>query len=183
MQTESGDVNTLAADQAPMKPREIPLAQVDGYPELAALLTVWRAAMVGDMPPRRIDPLAMPRLLLPGAMLADLEHDIGGRHAARLRIRLAGTMLCDFCGGEMKGRTFEDVMPPADAAAMTATAIQATGQQRPVLVHRAGMRFREVVVDYVALLLPLSGDDGRITRLLEMPDPATLRRRRRSNAA
>lgn len=166
-----------------MRPREIPLAQIDGFPELAALLTVWRAAMVGDMPPRRIDPLAIPRLLLPGAILADLEHDIGRRNAARIRVRLAGTMLCDFCGGEMKGRTFDDVLPPADAAAMTATAVLATGQKRPVLIHRPGIRFREVVVDYVALLLPLSGDDGRLTRLLEMPDPATVRRRRRSNAA
>ena len=183
MQTESGDVNTLAADQAPMKPREIPLAQIDGFPELAALLTVWRATMVGDMPPRRIDPLAMPRLLLAGAILADLECDIGGRNAARLRIRLAGTMLCDFCGGEMKGRTFDEVIPPADAAAMTATAFSATAQKRPILIHRPGIRFREVTVDYVALLLPLTGDDGRVTRLLEMPDPATVRRRRRSNAA
>ena len=183
MQTESGDVNTLAADQAPMKPREIPLAQVDGYPELAALLTVWRATMVGDMPPRRIDPLAIPRVLLPGAILADLEHDIGCRAPVRLRIRLAGTMLCDFCGVEMKGRTFDDVMRPADAAAMTAIAALAAEQKRPFLIHRPGIRFRDVTVDYVALLLPLTGDDGRVSSLLEMPDPATVRRRRRSDAA
>lgn len=182
-QTESRDVSTLALDQVPLKPREIPLAQIDGYPELAALLTVWRAAMVGDMPPPRIDPLAIPRLLLPGAILADLERDIGGRGAVRLRIRLAGTMLCDLCGGEMKGRTFDEVMPPADASAMTTIAVLATEQKRPILVHRPGIRFRDVTVDYVALLLPLSGDDGRISRLLEMSDPATVRRRRRSDAA
>jgi hypothetical protein len=162
--------------------REIPLAQIDGYPELAALLTVWRANAVGDMPPPRIDPLAVPRQLLPGAMLSDVEGELGNPAAARLRIRLAGTMLCDFYGGELRGRTLHDVLMPEDARAMTLAAVTAIVEGRPMLMHRPDIRFPAVEVDYVALLLPLSAD-GRLTRLLEMPDPATVRRRPRSNAA
>jgi len=176
-------VNTGAADQAQAWPRELSLTKIDGYPELAALLTVWRAAVVGGLPPRRIDPLAMPRQLLPGAILADLIREPGAASGARLRIRLAGTMLCELCGGEMKGRTLDEVMPPADAAAMMAPMLTATAEVRPLLIHRPAIRFRDQHVDYVALLLPLSGDDGQVSRVLEMPDPATVRRRRRSDAA
>ena len=176
-------MSTGAAGQTETWPREIPLAKIDGYPELAALLTVWRAGMVGKLPPRRIDPLAIPRPLLSSAILCDLERVSGRRETTRLRIRLAGTMLCDLCGIEMKGRTFDEVLAPADVAAMTAVAITATTEVRPVLIHRPRLLFRDIHVDYVALLLPLTGDDGKVSRVLEMPDPATMRRRRRSDAA
>lgn len=163
--------------------RETPLAQIDGYPELSVLLTVWRASLVGNMPPPRIDPLAMPRRLLPGALLADIEREAGLPETARLRIRLAGTMLCDLCGRELKGRALDELMLPADAAVMVTPALIATREVRPMLVHRRGIRFRNANVSYVALLLPLTGDDGLITRVLEMPDPDTVHRRRHSDAA
>lgn len=179
MKIGSRDVDTPAIGRAQKRYREISLAQIEGYPELAVLLTVWRAGVVGDLPPGRIDPLAVPRQLLPGAILADVE----GRDAVRLRFRLAGTMLCELCGGEMRGRTFDEVLLAADAAAMAEAALVALAEVRPLLVHRPDIRFRDVHLDYVALLLPLTGDDGAVNRVLEMPDPATIRRRRHSDAA
>lgn len=170
-----------AVDQPARRHREIPPEQIDGYPELAALLTVWRAGMVGALPPRRIDPLAVPRRLLPGALL--LDTDSKGSGGAGLRIRLAGTMLCDLCGGELKGRALDEVLLPGDAAALAADMRVVVAEIRPMLVRREEVRWRDIDLDYVALILPFADDDGRVTRVLEMSDPATLRRRRHSDAA
>lgn len=174
-------VNNGAVDPPLRRHREIPLAQIDGYPELAALLTVWRAGMVGSVPPQRIDPLAVPRRLLPGALLIDLVPD--SARASGPRIRLAGTMLCDLWGAELKGRALDEVLLPCDATALLADMRVATAEIRPVLVRREYVRLRDTDLDYVALILPLADERGGVTRLLEMPDPATLRRRHRSNAA
>ncbi|WP_162914592.1 PAS domain-containing protein [Desertibaculum subflavum] len=174
-------MDNSAVDQPPRRHREIPLAQIDGYPELAALLTVWRAGMVGAIPPQRIDPLAIPRRLLPGALLIDLVSDGAGPIGPH--IRLAGTMLCDLWGAELKGRALDEVLLPCDAAAVVADMRVATAEIRPILVRREEVRLRDTDLDYVALILPLADDHGRVTRLLEMSDPATLRRRRHSNAA
>lgn len=175
-------MNNCATDHPPGRHREIPLAQIDGYPELAAVATVWRAATIGAVLPQRIDPLAIPRRLLPGAILFDVEPD-GIGDAVRLRVRLAGTMLCDLCNGELKGKTIDQILSPEDAAAVTVDARAATVEGRAILVRRAGIRFGETELDYIALLLPLTGSDGRTTRLLALPDPTTIRRRRRSDAA
>ena len=73
-----------------------------GEPDFIALFDYWRhQAPPGRLPGRQhLDPLDMPRDLLPLVMLFDVESAIDG---AQFRVRLAGTKVVQLLGREPRG--------------------------------------------------------------------------------
>jgi len=79
-------------------------------PEFVGLLDYWRAKLRdGRLPGRRdIDPLDLPRRILPNLLLFDVERT---RDDLRFRFRLAGTGFATLIGREATGRYFDEIAP------------------------------------------------------------------------
>jgi hypothetical protein len=155
--------------------RDIPLTDIDQYPDLATALQAWQIS--GDKRiPSRVDPLNMPKALLPYVMLLDLEEEPGrvGR-PYRLRVRLAGTYICEKYGGEMKGRTTDDFFASQDARHVVEAALTVARLGLPSLAERQYVNLAGGVWSYVRLIAPMSRAGGRIDSFFKVLDPATLR--------
>lgn len=148
--------------------RQIPLPQIGEHPDLASLLVAWRGDLAQGL--RRVDPMSVPRKLLPYALLMDVKRG----NPVCLRVRLAGTMLCEIWGGELKGRVLADILRPADVAAFMAYAKVATDEMRPLLLQRDDVWFRRYRLSYASLLLPFAAGNSRPAGLLETLDPGSL---------
>jgi hypothetical protein len=100
-------------------------------PEFATLHDYWRGkCRDGRLPARRdIDPLDLPRAMLPNILLLDVERATG---ALRFRVRLAGTGFLDLYGREVTGRYFDELAPAAPMAPLldALRAIVATREPR-----------------------------------------------------
>lgn len=153
--------------------RDLPLSDLAAYPLLSQATALWQAGIdaTGRLPVR-LDPLELPRELLPYVMLLDLE-EAGLR--ARLRIRLAGTEVCAKHGREMKGLTTDDFFHPDDADAVV-TAAQAVARSRqPSLARRSYITINDRMWSYVRLILPLSRDGETVDSFFKVADPASMR--------
>jgi hypothetical protein len=84
-------------------------------PEFTALYDYWRGkCRNGRLPARRdIDPLELPRSMLPNMLLLDVDRSGG---APRFRVRLAGTGFVALYGYEVTGRYFDELAPTAAVA-------------------------------------------------------------------
>ena len=156
--------------------RDIPLTEIGQYPDLAAALQSWQ--MSDGCPsntfraPRIVDPMNLPKPLLPYVMLLDLEGDMERRPS--LRVRLAGTYVCDKYGGEMKGRTTDDFFAPDDARHVVDSALTVARLGIPSLAERQYINLDGGLWSYVRLIAPLSRDGQRIDGFFKVLDPATL---------
>jgi hypothetical protein len=148
--------------------REIPLTEIGRFPDLAAALQSWQQS-VGTRAPRQVDPLALPKALLPYVMLLDLEEA-----PARLRVRLAGTYICDKYGSELRGATTDDFFAPADAQQVVASALTVAKFGIPSLAQRDYVTLDGGLWSYVRLIAPLSRDGCKIDGFFKVLDPATL---------
>lgn len=93
--------------QARRRPVELP------DPRLECLLSYWSERRQGRaMPPRSsIDPLDMPRLILPFLMLAEV---VRSGETCRYRYRIFATELVNAAKGDMTGRFLDDCLPEKD---------------------------------------------------------------------
>jgi hypothetical protein len=100
-------------------------------PEFVTLYDYWRGkCRDGRLPGRRdIDPLDLPRTMLPNMLLLDVER---GGAAPRFRVRLAGTGFVALYGYEVTGRYFDELAPAAAVAPLMEAlhAIVATREPR-----------------------------------------------------
>ncbi len=153
--------------------RDLPISDLAAYPLLQQATTLWQASIdTSGSLPARLDPLELPRDLLPYVMLLDLE-EAGLR--ARLRIRLAGTEVCAKHGREMKGLTTDDFFHAEDADAVV-TAAQAVARSRqPSLARRSYITINDRMWSYVRLILPLSRDGKTVDSFFKAADPASMR--------
>jgi hypothetical protein len=158
----------------PSRHEELPLSAIDAYPDLMALLRIWEAGCGGFLP-AAIDPLVVPRALLPYVMLLELETLDG---TPRLRVRLAGTEVCAKHGGEMRGKTTDDFFAPADARAVVDSTLEVARTLRPSLARRDYISLDDRLWGYVRLILPMSPDGVNVTRFFKVLDPGSLRERR-----
>jgi len=80
------------------------------------------------------------------------------------RFRLAGTRVCAMVGRELAGQNFLSLYgeDQQDDLAEQVSEMFRTG--RPLYLDLAGDRDHEVPLRFELLLLPLTGDDGRVTR-------------------
>lgn len=151
----------------------LPLSDLPQFPLLDAVVSCWRTARDarGDLP-ASLDPLALPRSVLPYVMLLDLEPvDL----RARLRIRLAGTEVCAKHGREMKGLTTDDFFHPDDADAVVTAALAAASERQPSLARRSYVTINDRAWSYVRLILPLSRDGRLVDGFFKVADPVSLR--------
>ncbi|WP_374366960.1 PAS domain-containing protein [Dongia sp.] len=155
--------------------RDIPLTDIGQYPDLAMALQAWQVSDDRRIP-SRVDPLNLPKALLPYVMLLDLEEEPGRIGLPyRLRVRLAGTYVCDKYGSEMKGRTTDDFFAPQDASHVVEAALTVARLGLPSLAERHYVNLDDGIWSYVRLIAPLSRDGRRINSFFKVLDPATLR--------
>ncbi|MDY0871096.1 PAS domain-containing protein [Dongia rigui] len=148
--------------------RDIPLTEIGRYPDLADALQAWQQSD-GRRAPRSIDPGAMPKALLPYVMLLDLEEN-----PDRLRVRLAGTHVCQKYGGELRGRTTDDFFSPTDARHVVNAALTVAQLGIPSLAERTYVNLDGGLWSYVRLIAPLSRNGTRIDSFFKVLDPSSL---------
>ncbi len=152
---------------------DLPIAAIDRYPLLAAVLSHWdRARQQTGRLPARLDPLLLPREILPYVMLLDLET---ADCRPLLRIRLAGTEVCAKHGREMKGLTTDDFFHDADAAAVVQAAMNVAASGQPSLASRSYVSIDDRMWSYVRLILPLSRNGRDVDSFFKVADPASMR--------
>jgi hypothetical protein len=149
---------------------ELPLDHLPRFPALDALHAYWTRLIdaAGGVLPAKVDPLQIDPVLLPYLMLLDIEPD------GRLRVRLAGTMVCNKHGGEMRGKTTDDFFRPADAAAVVAAGHHVAETGRPSLARRSYVGIDNKLWSYVRLMLPISRSGTDVDGLVKTLEPATL---------
>lgn len=153
--------------------RDLPMSDLAAYPLLGQATVLWRTEFdAAGRLPTRLDPLTLPRDLLPYVMLLDLEQ-AGPR--ARLRIRLAGTEVCAKHGREMKGLTTDDFFHADDADAVVTAALTVAATRQPSLARRSYITINDRVWSYVRLILPLSRDGETVDGFFKVADPASMR--------
>jgi hypothetical protein len=148
--------------------RDIPLTEIGQYPNLADALQSWQQSE-GQRAPRGVDPVAMPKVLLPYVMLLDLEEN-----PDRLRVRLAGTYVCQKYGGELRGRTTDDFFSAADARHVVNSALTVARLGIPSLAERTYVNLEGGLWSYVRLIAPLSRSGTKIDSFFKVLDPNSL---------
>lgn len=126
---------------------------------LAAVYGWWR----GFSPAPRlsdVDPLALPPVVLSGTLLLDYQPP------DTFRVRLAGTEVCADYGRELKGLTLEEILDPAEVAAVAEPFLAVVRTGRPDLRQRCHRTARHRDVTYLRLALPLAGETAGVTGLL-----------------
>lgn len=154
----------------PGRRQPLPIETIAAHPLLAALHGLWSRGCGAGGLPEQLDPLEIPRRLLPYIMLLDIE-----TAPKRLRIRLAGTRLCEAFGGEMRGLTLEDLFEDTGASDVLAHTSRLIDQAGPNLARQSQRRSGAGTWHYTRLILPLAQAGRRVGRLLFAIDPETFR--------
>ena len=150
----SGGDRTMPADMAVGWDRAL----------LKDALTWWRTTYAEAVPCRQaIDPLTMPRPLLPRVALLDRDGD-------RWRFRLAGTWLCDACGGELRGRYWYGGVAKDDLAPLDRALRAVTDGGRPDVARHDLEHARLGPMAAWTAVFPLSGDGSVVDGLLIVVD-------------
>lgn len=172
---KAATVNMISFAQSVRMHRDIALDEIGQFPDLATALAAWQSSG-GDRLPASVDPLALPRQLLPFVMLLDLQENPAASDPPYcLRVRLAGTYICDKYGSEMRGRTTDDFFAPTDARHVVEAALQVAQFGLPSLAERQYVNLDGGIWSYVRLIAPLSRDGKRVDSFFKVLDPATLR--------
>lgn len=146
---------------------EIPIERIVDYPLLAETMTVWRAAAADGLP-ATIDPVALPRAVVKGINLFDVDPATGD-----VRVRLAGSLITGFIGRELRGERTSDIYVGSDLAAVRRSTHDALAARQPSLARRHVLDSRGRRWIYVRLLLPLSSDGIHADRLATVIDPGS----------
>lgn len=155
----------------PSKHEELALADLVRYPHLDAIHGLWSRASSDGCLPAKLSPHDLPRAALPNVMLLDLE-EAGGQPL--LRIRLAGTYVCDIYGGELKGRTTGEFFQPKDARLVVDAALAVAESRTPSLARRSYVSLNDTYWRYVRLILPLSRDGERVDSFFKVAAPESM---------
>lgn len=133
---------------------DVPAVRVKD-PRLAVLLRYWQDLKNGDLlPPRRaLDPSALPADLMPHFFLYDVT-----RQPLDYRMRLAGSMLCATVGCELRGKTFDEIHPADQAAAIRSEFDEVARSGKPHYAERSARWLPDRQMPYRRLLLPFAED-------------------------
>lgn len=149
---------------------ELRLDRIEDFPPLAACLRLWQETAPEDRVPARLDPLDLPRQVLPHVMLLDLE-----RSPPCLRIRLAGTAICQRYGCELRGMTPDDVLDSETARLANEIVLDVAATGRPNLARRFYFSADDRLWSYTRLILPLSRFGRSVDSFFSASDPASFR--------
>ena len=147
---------------------ELPLDELSAYADLQRVHDVWceLTEKKGRLP-AQLDPTTVPVALLPYMMVLEVEEGC-------LRVRLAGTRVCEEHGGEMRGRTTDDFFKPEDGKKVLEAGLRVAETGTPSLARKSYIAINGRRWSYVRMILPLSSDGVKRDRLFKLLDPATL---------
>lgn len=162
----------LCPEQLEGRHQEMPLSELVRFPLLAEVYGLWRRSAEKGRPPPGLDPLEVPTRLLPYVMLLDLER----LPRPRLRVRLAGTEVCTYYGGELRGSTTDDFFKAGDRAAVVEAALTVARSGVPSLACRRYVTLQRRRWTYTRLILPLCrGEGSEPDAFYKVLDPGSLR--------
>lgn len=148
----------------------LPLDRIGEYPLLAECLRVWRRDAVGRLP-STIDPLELPVAVIKGISLFRRDPASGD-----WQVWLAGSLLTEGHGREMRGTGLADGIPPDDLPVVRRDIERAMARGEPDLVRREFQDPNDRWWSFVRLLLPLSSDGTARDRYAMIIDPPTFGR-------
>ncbi|WP_421709786.1 PAS domain-containing protein [Algihabitans sp.] len=143
---------------------ELSLDQISDYPDLRAIYQLWSARQP-DLP-ARLDPTELPPAALPYVMLLDFERD-----PDELRVRLAGTRVCEIYGGELRGETTRSFFDATDAEQVLSAALTVAETRQPSLAFRRYVSLSDRMWSYTRLLLPMSRNGTEVDRFFKVVEP------------
>lgn len=147
-----------------LKPEPMTTAFLSVLPDplLQSLYEYWLSRRHGrEVPERRdIDPLDMPRTLLPHLLLVELEGA-----APRVRYRLIGTEISTRYGEDFTGRYLDEVSGPYYRDLLQGIYRRMREQARPIYAEGLFYIGGNVIAKTCRLYLPLA-QDGKITMAL-----------------
>jgi len=147
---------------------ELPLAQLFAFPNLWEAYNLWDELSALKLPDA-LDAAKLPHAVAPYIMTMDIDVE-----AQMLRVRHAGSRLCDEYRADLRGLSADDIFEPHDAMAFTAAGLQMVQSGEPSLARKSGISVAERRWSYTQLVLPLSSDGVTIDRLIQLIDPSTL---------
>ncbi len=143
-----------------LRERDLPMHMAEETPKLRAVLEWWRS--YPSLPRRQdVSPFALPTDVLPRVLLMDLEQP-----SRRLRIRLAGTAICEDQGWELSGCYVDAIYQPKDLEPIMRAVDACIDTREPHYAERQFMARDRRCTTYRRLLLPLSDDGLQVTGLL-----------------
>ena len=143
---------------------ELPLDQISDYTDLRCIYQLW-AAKLPELP-SQLDPTELPPTALPYVMLLDLE-----RNPDELRVRLAGTRVCEIYGSELRGETTRSFFDDTDAKQVLSAALSVAESRQPSLAYRCYVSLSDRMWSYTRLLLPLSRNGTDVDRFFKVVEP------------
>lgn len=144
---------------------ELSLDRIFDYPVLAQYLENWRD-LVTDGLPSEVDPLTFPRAAIAGLNLFEFDAE-----ADDWRVRLAGRLISEYVGYELRGTGLIEAFSEADRAAVRAAIRAAVAHGEPELTRRNFVDPRGRRWSYVRLFLPFSRDGDGVDRFVTVIDP------------
>ncbi|HWK45497.1 MAG TPA: PAS domain-containing protein [Stellaceae bacterium] len=114
----------------------------------------WRSRRDGRQVPlkRRLDPVEMPRQILPHLFLYERTAE------NRFLCRLAGTGLCSMFAEDPTGRHLDELIPPAAQRSRIVLFEETLNQQRPIVYEGHIAQPGREWVPFLRLLLPVSSN-------------------------
>lgn len=148
----------------------------DGDPAFARLHAYWlgKCADAGDqdwrLPGRAaIDPLDMPRDLLPGIALLEVEPQPD--QSRRYRIRLFGSALQAMTGADETGRYYDETVPPAGYALLQPHLDRTVSEARPMFFASPSAAPGRGFLYFGRFGLPLASDGRTVDMILALVRP------------
>ena len=140
--------------------------KVSVSPNLGLLLDYWSGLCFGRRMPARtdIDPMDMPRHLLPNILLIQVFHD-----PLRFYYRLMGTAIADILGEDWTGKFSDEIQLAHENVRLQY--IETVEKAAPTIYLNQYSKYDpsvgyERLLNYERVLLPLSDDDAVVHHLL-----------------
>lgn len=146
-------------------------AGADTDPAFARLHAYWAAKIVdGRLPGRaQIDPLELPRDLLPDTALLEIEGDSDATR--RFRIRLFGSNLIAMTGYDVTGRYYDEVVHPIAYEVLRRFGNDMIRQRRAGYLEGPSATEGRGYLWFGRLLLPLASDGINVDMILGLVRP------------
>lgn len=147
----------------------------DSDPAFARLHAYWAAKIVdGRLPGRaQIDPLEVPRDLLPDMALLEVEGE--DEAMRRYRIRLFGSNLVAMTGYDVTGKYYDEVVQPPAYQVLRHFGNQAIRERRPGYLQGPSGAPGRGYLWFGRLLLPLASDGHKVDMILGLVRPVPAR--------
>jgi hypothetical protein len=146
-------------------------AGTDVDPAFARLHGYWLGKCKNGLLPARtdIDPLELPRDLLPGIALLEVEPQPDT--SRRYRIRLFGSALTAMTGADVTGRYYDEAVSPAGYTVLRPLLDQVVSEARPMFFAAASAAPGRGFLHFGRFGLPMAADGRNVDMILALVRP------------